>query len=72
MANIRKTRCPYCGHINEYTDDIPFESIQTCDADEGGCDKRYAVLVSKGLLIATDNLAELTQKISVLSYRLER
>jgi hypothetical protein len=39
--------CPYCGHeqrpINDTEDIRPRPIIVTCDSEEGGCDRSYAV-----------------------------
>jgi hypothetical protein len=44
------TRCPYCGFKNvTKLDEMvqwPTTHLVTCDCEEGGCDKKYAITVT--------------------------
>lgn len=71
MANIRRSICPYCDIVNNYNQDIPNKSIQTCDVEEGGCDKDYAVIIKSSTLIPVHKSSELTQTTTVVSYKLD-
>lgn len=45
MKRTVQVKCPECGYINKFSADlsIPGPIVRCCDADEGGCDKNYAV-----------------------------
>lgn len=51
--------CPYCGHKDCHVFDMvqhPTTILVTCNVEEGGCDKKYAITVSWQAFVEVSSL----------------